>query len=229
MFRGQNDKATRQEQLGRLFQALASMPGRPLTFAVISPLLGKMFRKKSPRLAAAFVVTISAGCGGASTPPEHGTNGTSTTGSDGPTAGTDDPKKPDGPQKPDGPENQDWVPNIGSVKEGFIKGNDGKCYIQHPANPPWMEPVDCETQKPLDKPEETPKPAPTTLTPVKPDDSNLPAAPAGWRVEHYSDGSCKAFAPSVSCRSGMRCNPPPPRNVKCSGSSDKSAGDPQQL
>ena len=178
-----------------------------------------MLRKKSPRLAAAFVVTISAGCGGTSTPPENATGGTTTTSTD-------------GTKKPDGPENPDWVPNIGAVKGGFVKGGDGKCYIEHPANPPWMEPADCETQQPLKKPEpETPKPADTgsTLTPVKPDDSNLPAAPAGWRVEHYSDGSCKAFAPSSSCRPGMRCNPPPPRNVKCSGGSSQTAGDPTAL
>src|SRR5689334_11726379 len=92
-----------------------------------------MLRKKSPRLAAAFVVTISAGCGSAtSTPPDH---------------------------PPTGPEDPNWVPNIGAVKGGFVKGGDGKCYIEHPANPPYMEPADCETQQPLKQPEaENPKP-----------------------------------------------------------------------
>ncbi|TKC90767.1 hypothetical protein [Polyangium fumosum] len=89
-----------------------------------------MKRKKAPRLAAAFVVTISAGCGGA----------------------TQEPAKPD-PQT-SGPENQDWVPNLGSVREGFRRNEDGTCTITHAANPPWVEPVDCETQKPLKKPEE---------------------------------------------------------------------------
>jgi hypothetical protein len=83
-----------------------------------------MRRKKAPRLAAAFVVTISAGCGGAA-------------------------------QEPPKPENPDWVPNLGSVKEEFRRNEDGTCSITHPANPPWVEPVDCETREPLKKPEET--------------------------------------------------------------------------
>ncbi|MDI1450207.1 hypothetical protein [Polyangium sp. 6x1] len=97
-----------------------------------------MKRKRVPRLAAAFVVTIAAGCGGA----------------------TQEPTKPDPQTEGTGPENQDWVPNLGSVKEGFAKNADGTCTITHAANPPWVEPVDCETQKPLAKPEET-SPPPT--------------------------------------------------------------------
>jgi len=242
IFGGQNDPATRQMQLGRLFAALASMLSRRLTSRANSYLMVVMFRKKSPRLAAAFVVTISAGCGGATPPPENGTNGTSTTDAtpDG-TTGTNEPKKPDGatdttePKKPDGPENQDWVPNIGSVKGGLEKGADGKCVIVHPANPPWREPVDCETQEPLKKPEVVdpkpadPKPPATGLTPIKPDDTNWPEAPAGWTVKQNSDGSCRAFAPAPKCRPGMRCNPPPPQNVKCPPNMPKEKADPTEL
>jgi hypothetical protein len=86
-----------------------------------------MKRKKAPQLAAAFVMTISAGCGGASQEPAT------------------DPK---------GPEDQSWVPNLGSVKEDFARNPDGTCSITHAANPPWVEPVDCETREPLKKPEE---------------------------------------------------------------------------
>ncbi|MDI1482715.1 hypothetical protein [Polyangium sp. y55x31] len=82
-----------------------------------------MRRKKAPRLAAAFVVTISAGCGGA----------------------TQEPPKPQ-------PQDESWVPNLGSVKEGFTRNEDGTCTITHAANPPWVEQVDCETQKPIQKP-----------------------------------------------------------------------------
>jgi hypothetical protein len=157
-----------------------------------------MIRKKAPRLAAAFVVTISAGCGGQ----------------------TQTPTNPDKPPTETGPENPDWVPNIGAVKGGFVKGSDGNCYIEHPANPPWMQPADCETQQPLKKPdEETPKPdaKPEEQEPKPPPvaDANLPSAPAGWRIERTSDGACRAFAPSDNCPPGASCNPPPPRRVKC--------------
>lgn len=171
-----------------------------------------MFRKKSPRLAAAFVVTISAGCGGATTSPENGTTGTATTDTDG-------TKKPEDPKKPDGPENPDWVPNIGSVKGGPEKDADGKCFIVHPANPPWREPVDCATQEPLKKPDgdkPTPPQPDTTATPPKADDTNLEDAPSGWRIEHNSDGTCTAYGPMPQCRPGWSCNPPRPRKVKCS-------------
>lgn len=234
-----------------------------------------MFRKKSPRLAAAFVVTISAGCGGASTqdakdpdrddvprtdavmsqfinrgdgkcfieifanPPfqtpvdcetkqpikEVGTNGTSKTATDGPT-------------KPDGPKNPDWVPNIGSVKGGFEKGADGKCVIVHPANPPWREPVDCDTQEPLKKPE-TDKPKPPdplpppattgTLAPRPPDETNLPDAPKGMKVRKNSDGSCMAFSSSSKCPPDARCNPPPPIRVKCPRDLPKEVADPAKI
>lgn len=206
MLGGQTDKAMRQVQLGSSFQALASADGGPLTFVSISPLLTRMLRKKSPRLAAAFVVTISAGCGGATPPPENGTNETSTTDTDG-MKKPEDPKKPNGPTG-DGPENPDWVPNIGSVKGGFEKDGDGKCFIVHPANPPWREPVDCATQEPLKKKDqETPKPA-------DPSDANLKDAPTGWTVQKDPSGGCRAFAPD-KCQPNTRCNPPPPQNVKC--------------
>jgi hypothetical protein len=171
-----------------------------------------MFRKKAPRLAAAFVVTISAGCGGATSTP---------------------------------PENPDGVPNLGSVKEGFMRGADGKCFIQHAANPPWMEPADCETQQPLPKsdsvttnhPEDTKPtdPAIATTKPVDPqppeapdklEELTLEPAPAGWRIKREASGSCRAFAPSSPCPKGARCNPPPPRTVKCPKDLPKDAEEP---
>jgi hypothetical protein len=180
---------------------------------------GTMLRKKSPRLAAAFVVTISAGCGSAAKPPDHGTPDMKTpppdaTGTTGETPDVD--KKPQ--SDPSGPNDPNWVPNIGAVKEGFIRGADGKCFIQHPANPPWHEPADCETQKPLPK-ADTATPAPTntaTNTPKAPvvDESNLPDAPAGWEVMQNADGGCRAFK-HVTCAPNTRCNPPPPKKVKC--------------
>lgn len=96
-----------------------------------------MKRTKAPRLAAAFVVTISAGCGGAAREPEK-------------------PEKPETQTEVSKPESkpeedQSWVPNLGSVKEGFNRRPDGTCTITHAANPPWVEPVDCETQQPLEK------------------------------------------------------------------------------
>jgi len=80
-----------------------------------------MKRKRAPRLAAAFVVTISAGCGGAA-------------------------------QEPKEPEDQSWVPNLGSVNTEMRRNEDGTCSITHPANPPWVEQVDCETREPIKKP-----------------------------------------------------------------------------
>jgi len=165
-----------------------------LTPAHGSDVLATMLRKKSPRLAAAFVVTISAGCGGATTTP------------------------PDHPPT-------DTGPDVGVVKGGFVKGGDGKCYIEHPANPPYMEPADCETQQPL-KTDDGTKPVEPTgdtkpvdpkppETPAKVDDSSLPVAPAGWRVNKEADGSCRAFAPYSPCPQGALCNPPRPQTVKC--------------
>jgi hypothetical protein len=42
----------------------------------------------------------------------------------------------------------------------------------------------------------------------------LPDPPEGWKVRHNEDGTCWAFA-EVECPTGMACNPPPPRQVKC--------------
>lgn len=200
-------------------KVLASVVGGLLTTADGSNLLRRMLRKKSPRLAAAFVVTLSAasGCGGQTPPPEN----------------LDKP-----PTTSSGPENPDWVPNLGSVKGGFVRGGDGQCYIEHPANPPWMEPADCETQQPLKKPE-PPKPEPTAdvkpvepkppETPAKVDDSNLPPAPAGWKVRQDSSGGCRAYAPTGRCPRGASCNPPPPKAVKCPGNMPQDATDPAEL
>lgn len=150
-------------------------------------------RKKAPRLAAAFVVTISAGCGGGTTEPVH----------PGPTA-----EPPTDTTK--GTDDQSWVPNIGAIAPGILHAPDGTCSIQHPANPPWSERVDCETGKPLKPEEQQP-----VATPEKKPEADLPAAPKGWRVERTSDGKCTAYAPSDNCPEGMACNPPPPRAVKC--------------
>lgn len=147
-----------------------------------------MYRKKAPRLAAAFVVTISAGCG-ASGSGSHGP----------PTQNPPEEVPPD----------------------NFIRLQDGTCVIQHPANPPWNEPVDCETRQPL-KPQETPQPEPTASVdpipepPPKPSKENLPTAPSSWTIKHNSDGSCIAYPPSAKCPPTATCNPPPPRRVKCS-------------
>ncbi len=176
---------------------------RWLTESAGASLLSIMVHKKAPRLAVAFVVTISAGCGSATPEPLVSPNPPVT--------------------KQDGPENPDWVPNLGSVKEGFVRGDDGKCFIQHAANPPWMEPVDCETQKAIP---EAPKPL---ETPVSVHDSNLPEAPKGWRVDKESDGSCRAYSPPPSCPRGARCNPPPPQTVKCPKVLPKDAEDPSAL
>lgn len=235
-----------------------------MTQAPSSDVLATMLRKKSPRLAAAFVVTVSAGCGsGSSTVRDPNYD---------PETGAIRPatfiQQPDGkcflqipanppflepadcetkkllkdmPQKATGPENPDSVPNIGAVKGGFVRGGDNKCYIEHPANPPWMEPADCETQQPLKKPdEEKPKSAEPTggAKPVDPKpqetptavvDSNLPEAPKGWRVSRDSLGHCRAFGPPPSCPRGARCNPPPPVTVKCPKDLPKDAETPLSL
>jgi hypothetical protein len=181
-----------------------------------------MLRKKSPRLAAAFVVTISAGCGGSGSTPIQ--------------------TKP--PTEATGPEDPNWVPNIGSVQGGFYRDGEGKCFIQHPANPPWSEPVDCETQKPLpaepDKPPADSKPVDTPTSDTKPTDpkppeaepqvdlASLPPAPAGWRLSKLPNGACMAY-PSSHCSDGKRCNPPPPRTVQCPKNMPKEAADPLAL
>jgi hypothetical protein len=185
-----------------------------------------MLRKKAPRLAAAFVVTISAGCGGTSTPDSNQS------------------------------QNADQVKQTAHPQSWFVKGPEGKCFIEHMANPPWLEPADCETQQALKKveekippkeppPQEPPPPdvkpsdvkpsdvKPSTsavgLTPRPPDDSHLPEASAGENVIKNPDGSCRVFAPRPKCPPGMRCNPPPPRNVKCPSKSTQNGPDPSVL
>ncbi len=185
-----------------------------------------MLRKKSPRLAAAFVVTISAGCGSSSKPPDHGTPDTQTPQPDATGSAVANPTPRD---KPTGPEDPNWVPNIGAVREGLIRGSDGKCFIQHPANPPWNEPVDCDTQKPLPK-SDTATPA-SSASAVKPpafDDSNLPDAPVGWKILYDSNGRCRAYK-NVTCPPRSTCNPPPPKPVKCPASVPKDKPDPTEL
>lgn len=215
----------RHSQRVRQSWVMASLVGRSLTRARRSDVLLTMLRKKSPRLAAAFVVTLSAGCGSASSTPTVSRN----------------PPEEKQPPKETGPENPDWVPNLGAVPGGFVRGGDGKCYIQHPANPPWMEPADCETQQPLQKPDAEPPKSPDGAvdpkpvdpkppeTPAKFDDSNLPEAPAHWRVTKHSDGRCTAKAPSSPCPKGAFCNPPPPQTVKCPKTMPKEEGNPQHL
>lgn len=175
-----------------------------------------MLYKKAPRLAAAFVVTISAGCGSAtSVQPD-----------------SNPPKREVGPENPDG------VPNLGSVQEGFVRGDDGKCFIRHAANPPWMEPADCDTQKAIPEAPKPPDPTTSDVTPVDPkppetpvavDDSSLPEAPKGWKVDKDPSGVCRARVPSSSCPKGALCNPPPPRTVKCPKNLPKKAEDPAAL
>lgn len=197
----------RHRQLVRSSLVAASEAQRSLTPPWGSDLFTAMFRKKAPRLAAAFVVTISAGCGGSTSTP------------------------PDRPPTDDG------------FKPSFYKDSDGKCFIQHPANPPWNEPVDCETQKPLKEGEDKPttsaepkfadppvasakpdEPKPPE-TPPKVDESTLPEMPAGWHARRNPDGSCQAFAPSMSCPKGALCNPPRPRTVKCPPNLPKASTD----
>jgi hypothetical protein len=151
-----------------------------------------MLRQKSPRLAAAFVVTISAGCGGASANSDQ----------------------------------HDDVPHTNRVMSGFVKGNDGQCYIEIFANPPYREPADCETQQPLKKTETAPVKPPEKPVAV---DSKLPDAPAGWSVEKNPDGSCTAYAPLPPCPQGSFCNPPPPQQVKCPLEMPKTSADPTAM
>ena len=140
-----------------------------------------MSRKRAPRLAAAFVVTISAGCGGASS----------------------EPVTPDGPG--DSP-----------PAERFYKDSDGKCYIEHFANPPYRNEVDCsqDPAKPPESPDAKPdSPDGPDAIVQQPDERVLKPAPDGWRVERNEEGSCTAYGPDPCQHQG--CNPPPPRKVLC--------------
>lgn len=220
MIGGQTNRAMRHPQRVSRGYVLARVVGGSLTSAHTCDVMGGMLRKRSPRLAAAFVVTISAGCGGSGAkPPEHEATPTNPPSKE--ATPTNPPRTKDEhvlePTKPDSPNNPNWVPNIGAVQESFIRGKDGKCYIRHPANPPFMEPVDCETQKPIQAPEEAPPADTKPPTPAAFDDSALPEAPQGWTVRETSPGHCRAYA-STSCSPGKRCNPPPPKDVRCSSS-----------
>lgn len=88
------------------------------------------------------------------------------------------------------------------------------------ANPPGPEPVH-HNPPPIaphnNPPEPEPKPEPRPIAVNPPPtrlEENLPAASPNGRVEKQADGSCIEYF-HVECPANVRCNPPPPRKVRC--------------